>query len=210
MRGLLPGIKSRYAVDFVIANGENSAGGSGITPKTAHEILEAGVNVITSGDHLWDQKEVTSLMAEEPRFLRPFNYPVGTIGRGSGIFRQDGLPPIAVMNLQGRVFMPDLENPFTGGQAEAERLRGEAKVIFVDMHAEATSEKIAMARMLDGLASAVVRFDQSARWGRVVGSWVGTSSRPPRPGAAPRVAGNGCHARPGCRAGRAGPRAAHR
>ena len=156
VRGLLPGIKSRYAVDFVIANGENSAGGSGITPKTAQEIFEAGVNVITSGDHLWDQKEVTSLMAEEPRFLRPFNYPSGTIGRGSGIFRQDGLPPIAVMNLQGRVFMPDLENPFTGGQGEVERLRGEAKIIFVDMHAEATSEKIAMARMLDGLVSAVV------------------------------------------------------
>jgi len=156
VRALLPAIKSRHSVDFVIANGDNSAGGSGITPKTAEEIFGAGVNVITSGDHLWDQKEVTLLLADERRFLRPLNYPAATIGRGSGIFRVDGLPSIAVMNLQGRVFMPDLDNPFAAAQTEVARLRKETKVIFVDMHAEATSEKIAMARMLDGLVSAVV------------------------------------------------------
>ena len=156
VRALLPAIKARHAVDFVIANGENSAGGSGITPKTAEEIFAPGVDVITSGDHLWDQKEVTILLAEERRFLRPFNYPPATVGHGSGVFRLDGLPPIGVMNLQGRVFMPDLDNPFIGAQLEVTRLRKEAKVIFVDMHAEATSEKIAMARMLDGLVSAVV------------------------------------------------------
>ena len=152
----LPKLKEEHDVDFIVVNGENSAGGSGITPKTAEEIFAAGVNVITSGDHLWDQKEVTILLAEEPRFLRPFNYPPATIGHGSGVFRLDGLPPIGVMNLQGRVFMPDLDNPFIGAQLEVTRLRKEAKVIFVDMHAEATSEKIAMARMLDGLVSAVV------------------------------------------------------
>lgn len=156
VRTLLPTIKSRHALDFVVANGENSAGGSGITPKTAEEIFAAGVNVITSGDHLWDQKEVTVLLAEERRFLRPLNYPVATIGHGSGIFRMEGLPPIGVLNLQGRVFMPDLDNPFTAAQAEVTRLRKEAKIIFVDMHAEATSEKIAIARMLDGLVSAVI------------------------------------------------------
>src|SRR5439155_9837176 len=142
---LVPVLRQRHGIDFIIANGENSAGGSGITPKTAEEIFGAGVDVITSGDHLWDQKEVMSLLAEEPRFLRPLNYPAGTVGKGSNIFRPDGLPPIGVLNLQGRVFMPDLDNPFIGAQTEVARLRKETKIIFVDMHAEATSEKIAMA-----------------------------------------------------------------
>ena len=156
VKALLPELRVRHGIDFVIANGENSAGGSGITPKTADEIFSAGVNVITSGDHLWDQKEVTALLGEEPRFLRPLNYPQATIGRGSNVFRPAGLPPIAVLNLQGRVFMPELDNPFMAAQAEVARLRQQANVVFVDMHAEATSEKIAMARMLDGLVSAVV------------------------------------------------------
>ena len=156
VKALVPGLRARHSIDVVIANGENSAGGSGITPKTAEEIFSAGVDVITSGDHLWDQKEVTVLLAEEPRFLRPLNYPAGTIGHGSGVFRLDGLPPFGVMNLQGRVFMPDLDNPFAAAQAEVERLKETTRVVFVDMHAEATSEKIAMARMLDGLVSAVI------------------------------------------------------
>src|SRR5437773_6704473 len=114
---MVPKFRREYNLHMVIANGENSAGGSGITGATAEEIFAAGVNVITSGDHLWDQKEVTVLLAEERRFLRPLNYPAGTIGHGSGIFRMDGLPPIGVLNLQGRVFMPDLDNPFTAAQA---------------------------------------------------------------------------------------------
>ena len=141
---------------MVVANGENSAGGSGITPNTAAEIFAAGVDVITCGDHLWDQKEVMGLLESERRFVRPLNYPAGTPGQGSTIFEGQGLPPVAVLNLQGRTFMAALENPFQAALAEVERLRRTTKIIFVDMHAEATSEKIALARMLDGQVSAVI------------------------------------------------------
>jgi metallophosphoesterase (TIGR00282 family) len=161
VKTLLPGLRERHAIDFVIANGENSAGGSGITPKTAEEIFFAGVDVITSGDHLWDQREVMALLDQE-RFLRPMNYPGEVPGHGSGIFevknsgsRMPGL--VGVLNFQGRTFMqPPLENPFLLAPDEVRRLREQTKVIFVDFHAEATSEKIAFARMLDGQASAVV------------------------------------------------------
>ena len=160
---LVPKLRERHALDFVIANGENSAGGSGITPKTAEEIFSAGVDAITSGDHLWDQKEVMELLASEKRFLRPLNYPPGTPGQGSGVFQipnpksQSPAPIlIAVLNVQGRTFMPPLENPFLLALDEVKRLRQQTKTIFVDFHAEATSEKIAFARMLDGQVSAVV------------------------------------------------------
>lgn len=170
VRELLPPLRGRHRFDLVIANGENSAGGSGITPKTAQEIFAAGVDVITSGDHLWDQKEVIALLEGEPRFLRPLNYPPGTPGQGSGVFEVRGEKGegrsekgevgsgvwAGVINLQGRTFMPVLENPFLAARAEVERLRCQTRILFVDMHAEATSEKIAMARMLDGLVSAVV------------------------------------------------------
>jgi len=156
VKQLAPQLRQRHGLDVVIANGENSAGGSGITPRTAEEIFSAGVDIITSGDHLWDQKEVSALLENEKRFLRPLNYPPGTPGQGSAIFRPTGKPPVAVLNLQGRTFMPALENPFLLGRAEVERLRQTTKIIFVDMHAEATSEKISLARMLDGLVSAVV------------------------------------------------------
>lgn len=156
VRELVPGLRQKLGIDLVIANGENSAGGSGITPKTAEEIFAAGVDLITSGDHLWDQKEVTELLEKEPRFLRPLNYPAGTMGRGSAVIERQGLPPLAVMNLQGRTFMAALENPFRSAQVEVERLRKITRLIFVDFHAEATSEKVALARMLDGQVSAVV------------------------------------------------------
>jgi 2',3'-cyclic-nucleotide 2'-phosphodiesterase len=156
VKGLLPTLREQLSVSAVVANGENSAGGSGITPKTAEEIFEAGVDVITSGDHLWDQKEVTTLLEAEPRFLRPLNYPPGTVGRGSGLFRLQAGPPLAVVNVQGRVFMPALDDPFRAVQAEVPRLREQTPVILVDIHAEATSEKIALARMLDGQVSAVI------------------------------------------------------
>src|SRR5581483_324433 len=135
---------------------ENSAGGSGITPKTAAEIFSAGVDIITSGDHLWDQKEVVGLLQNESRFLRPLNYPQGTPGQGSVVYQANNQPPIAVLNLQGRSFMADLDNPFIAARAEVERLRQNTNIIFVDFHAEATSEKAALARMLDGQVSAVV------------------------------------------------------
>jgi len=161
---LLPKLRERHALDFVIANGENSAGGSGITPKTAAEIFSAGVDVITSGDHLWDQKEVMELLANEKRFLRPLNYPAGTPGQGSGVFEVQSPKSkvqspisIGVLNVQGRTFMqPPLENPFLLAAEEVKRLRERTKIIFVDFHAEATSEKIAFGRFLDGRVSAVV------------------------------------------------------
>jgi metallophosphoesterase (TIGR00282 family) len=156
VKELVPKLRSEQGINLVIANGENAAGGSGITPKTAAEIFAAGVDIMTSGDHLWDQKEVSELLANEKRFVRPLNYPIGTPGQGSVIFRADGLPPVGVLNLQGRTFMAALENPFHAAVAEVEKLRRNAKIIFVDFHAEATSEKVAMARMLDGKVSALI------------------------------------------------------
>ena len=153
---LVPVLRQRHALDVVIANGENSAGGSGITPETAAELFAGGVDIITSGDHLWDQKEVAALLTDEPRFVRPLNYPTGSPGQGSTTHRlPDGLL-LAVVNVQGRTFMPPLDNPFTRIRPEVEQLRQHTPFIFVDMHAEATSEKIALARMLDGQVSAVV------------------------------------------------------
>jgi metallophosphoesterase (TIGR00282 family) len=154
VREMVPKFRREYNLHMVIANGENSAGGSGITGATAAEIFAAGVDVITSGDHLWDQKEVYDLLQKEPRFLRPLNYPPGTPGQGWTIV--DGAPPVAVMNVQGRTFMPDLNNPFWCARAEVERVRQITRIIIVDMHAEATSEKIAFGRMLDGEVTAVI------------------------------------------------------
>jgi len=164
VKELLPRLREQHALDFVIANGENSAGGNGITPKIAGEIFSAGVDVITSGDHLWDQKEVLELLANENRFLRPLNYPAGVPGHGSGIFeiknptaKTQGAVLIGVLNAQGRTFMqPPLDNPFSTAADEVKKLRERTKLIFVDFHAEATSEKIAFARFLDGQVSAVV------------------------------------------------------
>jgi metallophosphoesterase (TIGR00282 family) len=158
VKTLLPKLREQHALDFIIANGENSAGGSGITPKLAEEIFSWGVDVITSGDHLWDQKEVVELLANEKRFLRPLNYPADVPGRGSGVFEiTNSKLKIAVLNAQGRTFMqPPLENPFTLTLDEVKKLRAQTKIIFVDFHAEATSEKIAFGRFLDGQVSAVV------------------------------------------------------
>jgi 2',3'-cyclic-nucleotide 2'-phosphodiesterase len=156
VRELVPKLRAQHQIDLCIANGENSAGGSGITQNTAAEIFSAGVDIITSGDHVWDQKEIYALMENESRFLRPVNYPPNTPGQGSTFFQREGRPPVAIINIQGRTFMPDLENPFWVIQREVNRLRETTPIIFVDMHAEATSEKIAIARMVDGQVSAVV------------------------------------------------------
>ncbi len=156
VKELVPRLRRQHGLNLVVANGENAAGGSGITVSTAQELFSAGVDVITSGDHLWDQKDVMSLLENERRFVRPLNYPAGTLGQGSTLVRLEGLPPVAVLNIQGRTFMPALENPFQCAQAEVERLRRETNIIFIDVHAEATSEKVALARMLDGRVSAVV------------------------------------------------------
>lgn len=156
VKELLPGLRRKHSVDLVVANGENAAGGSGITVRTAEEIFSAGVDIMTSGDHLWDQKEVVDLLANEKRFVRPLNYPQGTPGQGSVLFQPDNRMPVAIINLQGRTFMAPLENPFHAVLAEVERWQTSTKMIFIDFHAEATSEKIALARMLDGRISALI------------------------------------------------------
>jgi metallophosphoesterase (TIGR00282 family) len=154
--GQLPLIKQEEALDFIIVNGENSAGGKGITPKIAIDLLRAGVAVITTGDHVWDQQEIVDYFPTEPRLLRPLNYPEGTPGNGSVIL-ETAKGRVAVMQVQGRSFIqPPLENPYLAAEREAERLRADGiGPIIVDMHAETTSEKIAMGRLLDGKVSAV-------------------------------------------------------
>ena len=153
----LPALRRELAVDFVIANGENSAGGFGITRETFDDLIGAGVDVVTGGNHTWQAREIHTLLDSDPRLLRPANYPAGTPGRGGGVFRTSGRGiPVGVLNLEGRVFMQPLDSPFLVARDEAERLRREAAVIFVDMHAEATSEKAALGWYLDGRVSAVV------------------------------------------------------
>ncbi len=153
---LLPDWKQELQADFIIINGENAAGGRGITPKIAIGLMRAGAAVITTGDHIWDQKEILPFLAEEPRLLRPLNYPPGAPGQGS-IVLETKKGKIGVINLQGRTFMRDqLENPFTVASECVERLRQETPILFVDFHAEATSEKVAMGWHLDGKVSAVV------------------------------------------------------
>ncbi len=154
---LLPALRREFDVDLVIANGENSAGGFGITRETFDDIVGAGVDVITGGNHIWHTREVYALLDAEPRLLRPANYPAGAPGRGAGVFRapRSGAP-VGVVNLEGRVFMQPLDSPFEVAKAEAARLRDETPVIIVDMHAEATSEKIALGWYLDGRVSAVI------------------------------------------------------
>ncbi|HOK76791.1 MAG TPA: TIGR00282 family metallophosphoesterase [Verrucomicrobiota bacterium] len=156
VRQMLPRLRQRWQVDFVVVNAENAAGGAGITPNTAAELFSAGADVLTTGDHVWDHKEIVAYIESERRLLRPLNYPPGTPGRGSGVFERGSAPAVAVVNVQGRVFMPELDNPFSCITDEIARLRLSTPVIVVDMHAEATSEKIAIARMLDGRVSAVV------------------------------------------------------
>lgn len=156
VKEIIPRLRRQHEPDLIIANGENSAGGSGITPSTAQEIFAAGVNIITCGDHLWDQKEVIGLLQNESRFLRPLNYPQGTPGQGSVVYQASNQPPVGIINVQGRTFMANLDNPFVIVRAEVERLRKKTNIIFIDIHAEATSEKAALARMLDGQVSAVI------------------------------------------------------
>lgn len=152
---MLPTLKSAWGIDFAVANGENVAAGRGITPKLAIDLLRCGVAVITTGDHVWDQKEVVSFIDTEPRLLRPINYPEGTPGGGS-IILETAKGKVGVINVQGRTFMlPALENPFRRVWAEVEQIRTQTPVIFVDVHAETTSEKIALGRFLDGKVSVV-------------------------------------------------------
>jgi metallophosphoesterase (TIGR00282 family) len=153
---LAPALRARRDLALVIANGENSAHGAGLTASTVAELLAGGVDIITTGDHVWDQKEIYEVIAREPRLLRPLNFPPGAPGHGSTIVHADGKLAVAVVNLIGRVFMRDYDCPFRAADAEVNRLRTQTNLIIVDLHAEATSEKLAMARFLDGRVSALI------------------------------------------------------
>lgn len=148
--GLLPSLREELKLDLVIANGENAAAGRGLTPGTAQELFDAGVDVLTSGNHIWDQKEILAIIDKESAILRPANYPPSAPGRG--VLTQKG---VTVLNLQGRTFMLEIDDPFRAADAALVGM-DENAIVFVDMHAEATSEKQAMGRYLDGRVSAVV------------------------------------------------------
>jgi metallophosphoesterase (TIGR00282 family) len=146
----------RFKVDLVIANGENAAGGFGITEESAKELYQCGIHILTSGNHIWDKKDSLDFLKREEHLLRPANYPEGVPGRGSTVVTTAGGVKVAVLNLEGRVFMNNLECPFRVADRELARLEKETPVIFVDFHAEATSEKASMGWYLDGRVSSVV------------------------------------------------------
>ena len=156
IQALLPKLKKKYSIDISIANGENAAGGSGITPALAEELFGFGLDILTSGDHIWKKKEILEILDQDQRILRPANYPAGSPGRGYGIIETKKGKKIGVINLEGRVFMSTLDCPFKCARAAIEEIKNKTQVILVDIHAEATSEKIALGWFLDGMVSAVL------------------------------------------------------
>jgi metallophosphoesterase (TIGR00282 family) len=153
--GLLPGLRERYAPTFVVVNGENVAGGVGITPKIADELFAAGVDAITLGNHAYRHREVYEYLDTEPRIVRPANYPKGSPGRGHTVVEANGVR-LGVINLSGQVFLEAVRSPFAEADALLAELRGAADAVLVDMHAEATSEKVALGWYLDGRVLACV------------------------------------------------------
>jgi metallophosphoesterase (TIGR00282 family) len=156
LRNLLPELREQYLPDFVIANGENAAAGYGITRSTAAELFDSGVDCLTMGNHVWAQKEAYTLLEQDNRILRPANYPHGVPGIGFEVYHTPGAGAIGVVNLLGRVFMDAVDCPFRAGMQAAERLGKQCDALIVDIHAEATSEKCALARYLDGKVTAVL------------------------------------------------------
>jgi 2',3'-cyclic-nucleotide 2'-phosphodiesterase len=156
---ILPRLKEQYQTNIIIANGENLAGGLGITPETAGELLLCGVDIITTGNHVWDKKEILNYIGMDNRIIRPANYPQGVPGMGY-TFHKVSLPQeeitVAILNLSGCVFMQPLDNPFRVATNIIPLLRERTNVIIIDFHAEATSEKIAFGRYLDGQVSAII------------------------------------------------------
>lgn len=146
----------RHRVDLVIVNGENAAGGFGITEETGRELFSQGVHVITSGNHIWDKKDSIGYIEAEQRLIRPANYPPGTPGRGSMVVATSGGVKVGILNLEGRVFMNNLDCPFRTADQEIERLKAQVLIVIVDFHAEATSEKSSLGWYLDGRATAVI------------------------------------------------------
>jgi metallophosphoesterase (TIGR00282 family) len=158
LAAVLGPLRRRQAVDLVVVNGENAAAGAGITPRLVDQFWALGVDVITSGNHVWDRREILPLMAQERRLLRPLNYPEGTPGQGMVVVEAGPQRvPVAVINLAGRVYFPvQLDDPFRTAERALEQLHGRVKVVLVDFHAEVTSEKVALGWYLDGRVSAVV------------------------------------------------------
>lgn len=156
VRTRLRDFKAEKKIDAVIANAENAAGGSGITQRIAEELREFGVDVITAGDHVWKKREVYEFLARTENLIRPANYPEGAPGSGSTAVEINDKGTLGVVNLIGRVFMDAVDCPFKQAEKEIEKLRKKTNIIFVDMHAEATSEKVAMGWFLDGKVSAVL------------------------------------------------------
>lgn len=152
----VPVLVERWAPDFFVANGENAAGGNGITPRLVIDLFRAKIDVVTLGDHAWDQKEILSFFAEEPRLLRPFNYPEGCPGSGAVVVQGHG-KKLGVISAMGRTFMHGpVDNPFLGMAAQIAKVRAETPCILVDFHAETTSEKMAFGHAMDGKVSAVI------------------------------------------------------
>ena len=157
VRRHLRSIVEAHGIDLVIANGENAAGGAGITREIASELFKAGIDVLTSGNHIWDKREALEFITTEPRLVRPANYPRGTPGSGSYVWRGQNGAAVGVINVMGRIFMTPLDDPFAVVKEHITQVRDAgATIIFVDFHAEATSEKLSMGWHLDGHVTAVV------------------------------------------------------
>ncbi len=152
----VPRLVAQRQIDIVIGNGENAAGGFGITPELAEELFDLGLAVITTGNHAWDKKEILDYFPREPRLLRPANYPDGVPGHGSVVVESAGGEKLGVLQLMGRAYMPTLDCPFQVAKKELAALKKRTVAVIVDMHAEATSEKMAMGHYLDGEVVAVV------------------------------------------------------
>lgn len=156
VRTHLQGLQQEHSIDLTILNCENAAKGNGITPQLADDFFDWGVDVLTSGNHIWNKREILPYLDKQPRILRPANYPPGNPGHGTVVVKARNGEQAAVLNLQGRVFMPPIDDPFRAADAELSSLPPGIKVIFVDIHADATSEKVAMGWYLDGRVSAVI------------------------------------------------------
>ncbi len=152
----VPALIDRFDLDLVVANAENAAAGRGITREIGEALLAAGVDVMTSGNHIWAQREAIDYIGIEPRLLRPANFPAGVPGNGSFLARTPGGRPVGVVNVMGRVFMQSIDDPFSRALEEVDALRARTRIIVVDVHAEATSEKMAMGWFLDGKVTAVI------------------------------------------------------
>lgn len=155
IKTFLKPLKQEYAVDLTIANGENASGGKGLTKEVAEELYDYGIEFLTMGNHVWDQRSIMKYIDQEARLIRPANYPIGAPGKGYGYVRVKG-KKVGILNLSGRVYLNSLEDPFSGAIRWINEMRQETSIIIVDFHAEATSEKMALGWFLDGKVSAVL------------------------------------------------------